>query len=209
MPDKEWRSTFPGGDIAVMGKVTWAGVAMMAVILGGAYYYGRPRADETEQLRIQFRLPTGTPMDQVRINRSGGKGFEAPIEGIVRFSPEVLARYVETMADPVKWSGRPLVLNGQSYDGTYSPGTLAWKDKDDAVSVAWEALSQRRAQESRRAKVLCIKIPLRVTDRPPAPTEPCRSGGTTGNDAIVQGLVDLETGELHMLIRRTRSAVTP
>jgi hypothetical protein len=185
----------------------WGAIIAVAGFLIVLAIIGAPSDAEKRQLRTQFRLSDDVALAEVRVDRSGATLVPPPIEGVARFTEAQFRRYVAGLDDPRVWNPVPIVNGGSEFFGPYAPDTLVWRDLKVARQLGWGSLSWERAQRVRTGRLLCFTVREGgvVGDKAVFRGEPCLPPNSpTANAVHVQGLLDVDAGELHMLIRQTR-----
>lgn len=182
----------------------WGAILIVAGFLFVLAIIGAPSTGEKQMLRTQFHLPGDVALTEVHIDRSSAKPFPAPVEGLVRFTDAQFHQYVARLGDKSIWKPVPMSFGGAEFHGPYAADALVWRDLNGARQLGWGSLSWKQAQNARHGVLLCFAVredgnsaAFRGEPCPP-PNSPIVKG------VYAQGLLDFETKELHMLIRRTR-----
>jgi hypothetical protein len=185
----------------------WGAIFVVSAFLLVLAVIGAPSSTEKQQLRAQFHLPDGVALAEVSVDRSSTKPFPAPIEGVVKFTDAEFSAYAARLDDANDWKPIPITYAGTEYDGPFADDTLVWRNLDGARQIAWGELSWAAAQKARNGRLLCFAVRESGSNagKPVFRGEPCPPPNTPSVNAVfVQGLLDFDTKELHMLIRQTR-----
>ncbi len=205
------------------------GVGIIAAFILTVMWSCQASHTEVERIfRAQFHIPDGVSFAETRYP---SRGTANQLEAIVRFSKSQFADYIARLDDPRVWLPVPLDYRGLGLNPPYSPSALKWTELPGAPSagnrrVRWGHLSREEIYKARNGRAFCLALrqppgkrrsdwwyeaPKGHEHRFPLETPSrldrynavgCAELGRSERPAtLIQGLIDVDTRSLHMIIR--------